>query len=110
IVIDIGRAHEVLKAILAPLNYRNLDELPDLKGFNTTTEFLTRHIFDRQAKAARAGELGRDGRQLKAIRVTLSESHLGRAWDKGDLWGSAWHSPCRAISRPRPVAMPMTGA
>ena len=86
IVIDIGRAHEVLKAILAPLNYRNLDELPDFKGFNTTTEFLTRHIFDRLANAARAGELGRDGRELKAIRVTLSESHLARAWYKADLW------------------------
>jgi 6-pyruvoyl-tetrahydropterin synthase len=86
IVIDIGRAHEVLKAILTPLNYRNLDELPDFKGSNTTTEFLTRHIFDRLAKAARAGELGRDGRELKAIRVTLSESHLARAWYEADLW------------------------
>jgi 6-pyruvoyl-tetrahydropterin synthase len=86
IVIDIGRAHEVLKAILAPLNYRNLDELTDFKGSNTTTEFLTRHIFDRLAKAARAGELGRDGRELKAIRVTLSESHLARAWYEADLW------------------------
>jgi 6-pyruvoyl-tetrahydropterin synthase len=86
IVIDIERAHEVLTAILAPLNYRNLDELPDFKGFNTTTEFLTRHIFDQLAKAARAGELGRDGRELKAIRVTLSESHLARAWYEADLW------------------------
>jgi 6-pyruvoyl-tetrahydropterin synthase len=86
IVIDIGRAHKVLKAILAPLNYRNLDELPDFKGSNTTTEFLTRHIFDRLAKAARAGDLGRDGRELKAIRVTLSESHLARAWCEADLW------------------------
>ena len=80
IVIDIGRAHEALKAVLAPLNYRNLDEVPEFKGFNTTTEFLARHIFDQLAKAARAGELGREGRELKAIRVTLSESHLARAW------------------------------
>lgn len=27
IVIDIGRAHEALKAILQPLNYKNLDEI-----------------------------------------------------------------------------------
>jgi 6-pyruvoyl-tetrahydropterin synthase len=86
IVIDIGRAHEALKAALAPLNYRNLDELPEFKGSNTTTEFLTKHVFDRLAKAARAGELGRDGRALKAIRVTLSESHLARAWYEADLW------------------------
>jgi hypothetical protein len=63
-----------------------LDEVPEFKGFNTTTEFLTRHIFDQLAKAARAGELGRAGRELKAIRVTLSESLLARAWYKADLW------------------------
>ena len=86
IVIDIGRAHEALKAALAHLNYRNLDDLPELKGSNTTTEFLTKHVFDRLAKAGRAGELGRDGRALKAIRVTLSESHIARAWYEADLW------------------------
>ncbi|TMJ89029.1 MAG: 6-carboxytetrahydropterin synthase [Alphaproteobacteria bacterium] len=86
IVIDIGRAHEALKAVLAALNYRNLDEVPELKGSNTTTEFLTKHIFDRLAKNARAGELGRDGRELNAIRVTLSESHVARAWYEANLW------------------------
>jgi len=86
IVIDIGRAHEALKTALAPLKYRNLDDLPELKGSNTTTEFLTKHVFDRLAEAARAGQLGRDGRALKAIRVTLSESHIARAWYEADLW------------------------
>ena len=86
IVIDIGRAHEALKAALTPLNYRNLDELSDFKGSNTTTEFLTKHIYDRLAEAARAGKLGRDGRELKAIRVTLSESHVARAWYEAPLW------------------------
>jgi 6-pyruvoyl-tetrahydropterin synthase len=86
IVVDIGRAHEALKAALAPLNYRNLDELPELKGINTTTEFLTKHVFDRLAAAARAGDLGRNGRELKAIRVTISESHVARAWYEADLW------------------------
>ena len=86
IVIDIGRAHEALKAILAPLNYRNLDDLADFKGRNTTTEFLTRHIHDRLAEAARGGGLGRDGRELQAIRVTLSESHVARAWYEAPLW------------------------
>ena len=86
IVIDIGRAHEALKATLAPLNYRNLDDLPEFKGFNTTTEFLTKYIFDQLAKAARANELGRNGRELKAIRVAISESHVARASFKADLW------------------------
>ena len=86
IVIDIGRAHEALKAALTPLNYRNLDELSDFKGSNTTTEFLTKHIYDRLAEAARAGKLGRDVTDLKAIRVTLSESHVARAWYEAALW------------------------
>jgi 6-pyruvoyl-tetrahydropterin synthase len=86
IVIDIGRAHEVLKAALTPLNYRNLDDLTELKGLNTTTEFLTKHIFNRLAAAARAGELGRAAREIKSIRVTLSESHVARAWYEANLW------------------------
>ena len=86
IVVDIGRARDALKAALAPLNYRNLDGLPDFKDANTTTEFLTKHIFDRLAEAARAGKLGRDGRDLKALRVTLSESHIARAWYEAALW------------------------
>jgi 6-pyruvoyl-tetrahydropterin synthase len=86
IVIDIGRAHEALKAILGPLNYQNLDELPEFKGKNTTTEFLSKYIFDGLAKPARAGELGRPGRELKAIRITLSESHVARAQYEAPLW------------------------
>jgi 6-pyruvoyl-tetrahydropterin synthase len=86
IVIDIGRAHDVLKATLAPLNYSNLDSTPAFKGKNTTTEFLTKHIYDQLAQAARTNKLGRDGRELKAIRVTLSESHVARAWYEAPLW------------------------
>ena len=86
IVIDIGRAHEVLKAILTPLNYRNLDDVPAFKGRNTTTEFLTKHVFDGLAEAARSGGLGRDGKDLSAIRVTISESHVARAWYEAPLW------------------------
>jgi 6-pyruvoyl-tetrahydropterin synthase len=86
LVIDIGRAHKSLKAALAPLNYCNLDDLPGLKNTNTTTEFLSKHIFDQLAEAARAGSLGRDAREIKAIRVTISESHVARAWYEAPLW------------------------
>ena len=86
LVIDIGLAHKSLKAVLAPLDYHNLDDLPDLKGINTTTEFLSKHIFDQLAEAARAGLLGRDARELKAIRVTVLESHVARAWYEAPLW------------------------
>ena len=85
VVIDIGRAHEVLRGIVKELNYRNLDDIPEFGGFNTTTEFLTKYIFDRLAAAARDGGLGRDGRELAAIRVTISESDVARAWYEGPL-------------------------
>jgi len=80
IVIDIGRAHEALKEILAPLNYKNLDTVEAFAGRNTTTEFITRHVHDGLAAAARAGRLGRASHDLSAIRVTVSESHVARAW------------------------------
>jgi 6-pyruvoyl-tetrahydropterin synthase len=86
IVIDIGRAHEALKATLSPLNYKNLDALPEFKNVNTTTEFLTKYIYDKLADAARAGELGREGRELRAIRITMSESHVARASYEAPLW------------------------
>jgi 6-pyruvoyl-tetrahydropterin synthase len=86
IVVDIARAHDVLKAVLQPLNYRNLDELPQFKGVNTTTEFLTRYLFDQLVDAARKGALGREGRELKSIRVTVAESPTARAWYEGPLW------------------------
>ncbi|NRG16337.1 6-carboxytetrahydropterin synthase [Rhizobiales bacterium] len=83
VVIDIGRAHEVLKEILAPLNYKNLDEVPEFSGKNTTTEFLTRHIFNRLSDAAKAEQLGRKAGEIATIRVTLHESHVARAWYEG---------------------------
>ena len=86
IVVDIGRAHDALKEILKPLNYRNLDELPEFKGVNTTTEFLCKYVFDRLAHHAREGDLGRPGRELDALRITISESHVARASYEGRLW------------------------
>ena len=83
VVVDIGRAHDALKATLEPLNYRNLDELPQFAGKNTTTEFLSRHIFDAMAGAARSGALGPGGEGVARIRVTLHESHVARAWFEG---------------------------
>ena len=84
--IDIGRAHDVLKSVLGPLNYQNLDAMPQLKGVNTTTEFITKHVFDALAAAARAGSLGRDGRAIASIRVTVAESPVARAWYEAPVW------------------------
>ena len=83
IVVDIGRAGEVLRATLADLNYRNLDEVPEFKGRNTTTEFLARVIFDRVGAAIGRGELGEAARGVASVRVTLHESHVASASYEG---------------------------
>src|SRR5215813_15619791 len=70
IVVDIGRAHEALRAIVKDINYRNLDDLPEFSGHNTTTEFLTKHILDGLADALRRGDLGRPADEIAAVRVT----------------------------------------
>ncbi|MBU3887669.1 6-carboxytetrahydropterin synthase [Methylosinus sporium] len=85
VVVDIGRAHDALKATLAPLNYQNLDEIEQFEGRQTTTEFLSRHIFDAMAAAARSGALGPGGEGISRIRVTLHESHVARAWFEGPV-------------------------
>jgi len=79
IVVDIGRAQQVLRSVLEPLNYRNLDDLPQFKDVNTTTEFLAKYLLDRLAEAVRGGELGRAPDEIAAIRVTVAESPLARA-------------------------------
>jgi len=71
IVVDIGRAAEELRAVLAELTYRNLDDEPAFAGMNTSTEALARVIADRLAERAR-------GWGLDGLVVTLHESHV--AW------------------------------
>jgi len=86
IVVDIGRAFDVLKTVLNPLNYRNLDEIPEFKDVNTTTEYLTKHVFEQLAGAVRDDRLGRNGREIAVIRVTVAESPSARAWYEAPVW------------------------
>jgi 6-pyruvoyl-tetrahydropterin synthase len=78
IVVDIGRASEELKAITGSLSYRNLDDLEEFKGVNTSTEFLAKVIADRLAGKVASGDLGPGAHGLTGIAVTLHESHI--AW------------------------------
>ena len=87
IVVDIGRAGETLKTVLADLNFRNLDDEPAFKGRNTTTEFLARVVFDRLAAAVQRGELGASASGIESLRVTLHESHAAWAAFEGPLAG-----------------------
>jgi 6-pyruvoyl-tetrahydropterin synthase len=85
IVVDIGRAIDVLHGVLGAMNYRNLDEEPAFTGRNTTTEVLARTIFDRLVDAIRRGDLGPSARAVESVRVTLSESHVASAAYEGRL-------------------------
>ena len=78
IVVDIGRASEELHAILAAMNYRNLDDEPEFEGVNTSTEALAQVVADRLAARVHAGAFGEGARGLASIEVTLRESHI--AW------------------------------
>ncbi len=71
VVIDIGKAHEILKDVLSPLNYQNLDEHPDMQGDITTTEYLAKYIHDQLQKKSTEFFQGK-------IKVILGESHV--AW------------------------------
>jgi 6-pyruvoyltetrahydropterin/6-carboxytetrahydropterin synthase len=85
IVVDIGRATEVLHGLLAELNYRNLDDEPSLLGRNSTTEVLARVVFDRLVAAIRRDELGSSGQKVESVRVTLHESHVASAAFEGPV-------------------------
>lgn len=89
LVVDIGLASTALAEVLSDLNYRNLDDLDDFVGQNTTTEFLAREVFDRMSQRIAEGHLGESARALTALRVTLHESHVAWASYEGALPTSA---------------------
>jgi 6-pyruvoyltetrahydropterin/6-carboxytetrahydropterin synthase len=91
LVVDIGLASRALRAVLAELDYRNLDEHPGLSGLNTTTEFLARVVWEGIATRIAAGELGEGAQGLTGLRVGLRESHL--AW-------AAYEAPLAPGGRP----------
>lgn len=85
LVVDIGLASELLREILDAMNYRNLDEMPEFEGKNTTTEFLAREIWERTRNALHEGRLGAGANGVTSICITLNESHVA--------WGSYEGAP-----------------
>jgi 6-pyruvoyl-tetrahydropterin synthase len=85
LIVDIGLASEQLKALLAEFNMKNLDDVEEFKGRNTTTEFMAKVIFERLAAAIRAGQLGESGKGVESLKVTLAESHIAWASYHGDI-------------------------
>jgi 6-pyruvoyltetrahydropterin/6-carboxytetrahydropterin synthase len=82
LVVDIGRAAQVLKDVLGELNYRNLDDEAPFRGRNTTSEFLARVVFDQIVAAIRRGDLGGGAHGVDSVRVSFRESHI--AWASFD--------------------------
>jgi 6-pyruvoyl-tetrahydropterin synthase len=85
IVVDIGRASDALRDVLAALNFRNLADEPAFRGRNTTTEFLAFVVFERMAAKISTGDLGAHAHGLGGMRVTLHESHVAWASYEGAL-------------------------
>lgn len=86
LVCDIGRALATLKDVLSALNYRNLDDFPDFRGRNTTTEFLAGEIFRRLKARIGAGALGPGtAGSLASLRIVLRESPVAWAAFEGPL-------------------------
>jgi 6-pyruvoyl-tetrahydropterin synthase len=87
IVVDIGAARAALRAILEPINYRNLDAEAAFSRTNTTTEQLARYVFDRMREAIGEGRLGPGAAAIASLRVVLHESHIAWAAYEGTLRG-----------------------
>jgi 6-pyruvoyltetrahydropterin/6-carboxytetrahydropterin synthase len=85
IVVDIGLATETLKQILGAINFANLDEHPAFQKQRSTTEVVSRWVFDQLAAAIKAGKLGPNAAGLTRLKITLHESHVARASYESDL-------------------------
>ena len=80
IICDLGRALDLLKAVLAQFDYRNLDDLAEFRGRNTTTEFLAGEIHRRLARRIKEGALG--SQAIGSLKVVLRETPV--AWASYD--------------------------
>ena len=86
LVCDIGLALQALREVLAGLNFKNLDELPELRGRNTTTEFMAGEIFRRMKARVAMGAIGPGTAEaLTSMRIVLRESPVAWASFEGPL-------------------------
>ena len=86
LVCDIGLALKTLREVLSGLNFKNLDELPELRGRNTTTEFMAGEIFRRMKARIATGAIGPGTAEaLASMRVVLRESPVAWASFEGPL-------------------------
>ena len=77
IIIDIGLATDILKSVISKYNYKNLDDIEELKGNITTTEFMAKKFTEDIIYELESREF--PVKKLSSIRITLKENHLASA-------------------------------
>lgn len=85
LVVDIAAASDLLAEVVGAFNMKNLDELPEFAGQNTTTEFMAQAVHARMAGRVAEGALGPDNAGLAGLKVTLAESDVAWAAFDGPL-------------------------
>jgi len=86
LVCDIGLALQLLREVLSEFNFKNLDEMPQFKGRNTTTEMMAGEIFVRVKDRVAEGAVGPGtAGKLASLRVVLRESPVAWASFEGPL-------------------------
>ena len=75
IIVDFASAQEALQNLMSTMNFKNLDEHPELNGVNTTTEFLCKFIHDKVCESMR-------GKFEGDVKIVLRESPV--AWTAYD--------------------------
>ncbi len=77
VIMDIGMATDTLKKVISKYNYKNLDDLDELKDSITTTEFMakkfTEDIYDELKKREYPVS------KLFSIKIILEENHIASA-------------------------------
>ena len=77
IIIDIGLATDILKTVIEKYNYKNLDNLDELKDEITTTEFMAKRFTDEIFDELQTRNF--QVNKLPAIKISLKENHLASA-------------------------------
>jgi len=77
VVIDIGVAARLLKECIDIYNYKNLDEIPELKDIITTTEFMAQQLTNDFIEKLKQEKF--DSSSLYSIKMILNESHAASA-------------------------------
>ncbi|MBI3964111.1 MAG: 6-carboxytetrahydropterin synthase [Chloroflexi bacterium] len=73
---DLGRLQDAAQAATSVLHYRDLDEVPELAGRNTTAEVVARFLADRIAARL-------EGERLRSLAVRVWESpHAYAAYER----------------------------